>query len=185
LCRPLRVRAEDARRAMSEDLGLFERILLATDGTVTELVALYAGEAIRVRKLEQRVLDACTDERLACAPSARLLDRRILLVGATRAFLYAESQFVLDRLAPAMRDALLGSDRPIGLVWKEARLETFREVVERSIAPCAELARHFDVARSTPFVSRTYVVHHGGRPLGVITEKWPRGAFTSRSGLAR
>lgn len=160
------------------ELGLFERILLATDGTVTELVAQYAEEPIRVRKLVQQERDAGPQQaQLECPPSARLLDRRILLVGATRTYLYAESLFVLDRLAPAMREALLGTERPIGLLWKDARLETFREVVDRSIAPCAGVAQHFGVDASAPFVSRTYVVHHGGRPLGMITERWPRGSF--------
>ncbi len=161
---------------MRSDLSLFERILLATDGTVTDLVALFAGEPIRVRKLEQTVGEESPAE-LACAERARVLNRRILLRGATRNFLYAESKFVLDRLPPPIRESLLETDRPIGLLWKEARLETFREIVRHGIGPWAAIAGHFSVPNDSEFVSRSYVIHHAGKPLGMITEAWPLGSF--------
>jgi chorismate-pyruvate lyase len=161
---------------MRSDLSLFERILLATDGTVTDLVALFAGEPIRVRKLEQAVVEGSSAE-LNCPSPAPMLDRRILLSGATRNFLYAESRFVLDRLPESIRESLLHTDRPIGLLWKEARLETFREVVRRWTGPRPEIARHFGVPSDTEFVSRTYLIQHAGKPLGMITEAWPLHSF--------
>ena len=160
------------------DLSLFEQILLATDGTVTDLIALYAGEPMRVRKLEQAIAEgSAAPPELDCAPPMRLLLRRILLSGATRNFLYAESRFVLDRLPDSVREALLHTERPVGLLWKEARLETFREVIGQSIGPRAAIAPHFDVPGDRDFVSRTYLVHHAGRPLGMITEAWPLHSF--------
>ena len=158
------------------DLSLFEQILLATDGTVTDLIALYAGEPIRVRKLEQAIRKGSPPE-LDCAAPTRLLVRRILLSGATRNFLYAESQFVLDRLPESIREAMLHTERPVGLLWKEARLETFREVIRQSIGARAAIAQHFGVPSHREFVSRTYLVHHAGRPLGMITEAWPLHSF--------
>lgn len=160
------------------DLSLFEQILLATDGTVTDLIALYANEPIRVRKLEQAIREepAALPE-LDCALPARWLVRRILLSGATRNFLYAESRFVLDRLPESVREPLLHSERPVGLLWKDARLETFREVIGQSTGPRAAIAPHFGVPGDRDFVSRTYLVHHAGRPLGMITEAWPLNSF--------
>jgi len=160
-----------------EDLSLFQRILLATDGTVTDLVALYTGETIRVTKLEQSVDTGIARPELQHPSPTRLLNRRILLTGATRNHLYAESQFLFERFSAWMQQQLLETDRPIGLLWKESRLESFREVIAQSIGPDAAIAQHFGLTADEPFVARTYLVHHGGRPLGAITEKWPVGWF--------
>lgn len=159
------------------DLSLFQRVLLATDGTVTDLLALYTGEPIHVVKLEQSITEAQAPAALACAGPTRLLHRRILLSGAARNYLYADSTFVFERFSTAMQRQLLDTDRPIGLLWKEARLETFREIVAQGIETDAAIAQHFAVPATERFVARTYLVNHGGRPLGAITEKWPLSAF--------
>lgn len=159
------------------DLTLFQKILLATDGTVTELIALYAGEPISVTKLQQDIHAENADVELQCPAPTRVLGRKILLCGASKNYLYAESRFVVDRLPESIREDMLNTNRPIGLLWKEARLETFREIVGQKIAPCPAIAQHFGVATSEPFVERSYLIHHGGKPLGVITEKWPISQF--------
>jgi chorismate-pyruvate lyase len=161
----------------AHDLSLFQKILLATDGTVTDLIALYAGEPIRVKKLVQTIGDERAPAELQCSGPTRLLSRRILLAGATKTYLYAESQFVLDRLSKSIQEQMLTTDRPIGLLWKEERMETFREVVGQEVEPCAAIAQYFDLPTSALFVSRTYLIHHEGRPLGRITEKWPLSHF--------
>lgn len=158
-------------------LSLFERILLASDGTVTDLLALYADESIRVVKLEQRIDTEVPRPLLQHPAATTVLNRRILLVGAARRFIYADSQFLFERLPATIQQQLIDTDRPIGLLWKEARLETYREIVIQTVERDAMAAQRLDLPASTPLVSRTYVVHHGGRPLGVISEKWPAGAF--------
>jgi chorismate-pyruvate lyase len=45
------------------------------------------------------------------------------------------------------------------------------------IRHCAEIAQYFDLTTSEPLVSRTYLIHHGGKRLGMISEKWPLGYF--------
>lgn len=161
----------------SNDLSLFQRILLATDGTVTDLIALYAGEPIRVQKLAQEIREECAPVELKCAGPTRVLTRRILLSGATKNYLYADSQFVFERLSKSIREQMLNTDRPIGLLWKEERLETYREIVRQSVEPCAAIAQYFGLPTSAPFVSRSYLIHHMGKPLGMITEKWPTSYF--------
>lgn len=158
-------------------LSLFQKILLATDGTVTDLIALYTGETIRVQKLEQSVREMQAPAEFACPAATRLLIRKILLSGTSKNYLFASSMFVLERFPPAIQSQLLDTDKPIGLIWKEARLETYREIVEQTIEPCAEIAMHFDVPLSAPFIARTYFIHHAGKPLGAITEKWPSSHF--------
>lgn len=158
-------------------LSLFQRVLLATDGTVTDLIAIYAGEAIRVKKLEQSILEADAPTELKCSGPVRLLSRKILLCGASRNYLHADSTFVLGRLSTSIQEQMLNSDRPVGLLWKEERLETFREIVGHTVEPGAAIAQYFDLPLSAPFVSRTYLIHRAGRPLGMITEKWPLSSF--------
>jgi chorismate-pyruvate lyase len=160
------------------DLTVFQRVLLATDGTVTDLIALYAGEPMRVRKLQQDVRTDKVEPALECTEGTAVLDRRILLSGAVKNYLYAESRFVLERLPESIRDQMLTTDRPVGLLWKAERLETFREIVEQAVEPCVAIAHYFDLPVTAPFVSRTYLVHHRNKPLGKITEKWPLSYFT-------
>lgn len=160
-----------------DDLSLFQKVLLATDGTVTDLIALYAGEPIGVKKLAQSIRDEHAPAELQCAGPTCMMSRSILLTGATRTYLYAESLFVLERLSKSIQQQMLDTDRPIGLLWKEERLESFREIVRQAVEPCEAIAHHFDVPASAPFVSRTYLIYHGGKPLGMITEKWPLSHF--------
>src|SRR5882724_4045688 len=144
---------------LNRSLSLLQRILLATDGTVTDLIALITGEPIRVKRLEQWIRKETPPEKLACEHSVELLTRKILLSGPSKNYLYAESLFVFERLSPAIQRQLLTTDRPIGLMWKEERLESYREIIEQKIEPCPEIAAHFDLDESAPFASRTYIVH--------------------------
>ena len=161
----------------ASSLSLFQRVLLSTDGTVTDLIALYTGEAIRVKKLEQGIRMAIAPDALRCDGQTKLLHRQILLSGVSKNYLFADSLFVFERFSQSIQEQLLNTDRPIGLMWKEERLETYREIIEQKVEPCAEIASHFDLPDSAMFVSRTYLIYQAGKPLGAITEKWPLNLF--------
>ncbi len=163
--------------ANPSELSLFQRILLSTDGTVTDLIALYTGDAIRVKKLGQEIRVAEAPATLACKGVTRLLERKILLSGPERNYLFADSVFVFERFSASIQQQLLNTDRPIGLMWKEERLETYREIVDQQIEAAPQIAAHFDLPLAAPFVSRTYLIHQSGKPLGAITEKWPLAWF--------
>ena len=160
-----------------DDLGLLQRILLSTDGTVTDLIALYAGEEIVVHKLRQDIEVSQPPAILNCEVRVQMLHRQILLRGRERTFLHADSQFIFVRFSPDMQQQLLQTDQPIGLLWKQERLETYREIIEKSVVRCPHLAHYFGLPEDAWFVSRTYLIFHGGRPLGVITEQWPTSWF--------
>lgn len=161
----------------NDHLSLFQKVLLATDGTVTDLIALYTGESIRVKKLEQAIREEIAPPALKCSGPTQLLIRKILLCGVSTNYLFADSVFVFERFSKSIQEQLLNTDKPIGLMWKEEQLETYREIVEQKVEPCAEIATHFGLPASEPFVSRTYLIHHNGKPLGSITEKWPVSLF--------
>ncbi|MGQ9424982.1 chorismate--pyruvate lyase family protein [Gilvimarinus sp. F26214L] len=165
---------------MSDDfarLSLKQKIFLTTDGTVTDLIALFSGETIRISKLNQEVLLSDQPRRLALPAPARLLKRVVLLSGAARHYLYAESFFVIERMSAELQQQLLHTDTPIGLLWKEARLEMFRELIDRGVESRPDLVRYFPDADDDLFLSRCYLVHHGQKPVGMITEKMPLSYF--------
>lgn len=166
------------KEALHPALSMQQQILLNTDGTVTDLIALLAGESIRITKLQQELVHERGPAALALTEAHNLLRRVVLLSGKNKHYLYAESHFVLEQMPHTMQVDLLETDTPIGLLWKKARLEMYREVVEQRVENCPELGVHFSDMEGETFLSRSYLVHHGGRPLGLITEKFPASYFT-------
>ncbi|MCW8195397.1 DUF98 domain-containing protein [Proteobacteria bacterium 005FR1] len=158
-------------------LSLQQQVLLTTDGTVTDLVALFSGEDIHITKLSQESITSVGPKALGLSAPQPILERSILLSGADRHYLYAQSHFVIPRLAPDMQKSLLETQTPIGLLWKRARLEMYREVVDRHLEHSPELLEYFPDAQDARFISRTYVVYHQGDALGVINEKFPFSYF--------
>lgn len=158
-------------------LSLLQRILLMMDGTVTDILKLYAGEAISARRLEQTITRDNTQSLLSVPPETALLKRRVVLCGDKTNYLYAESFLVFDMLTETMRYKLLETDYPMGRVWKEERLETYREVIEHRIAPCPRVSMYFDVPLHIPILSRTYLVFAHNKPFGVVTESFPSTYF--------
>ncbi len=163
--------------AVSDTLSLFQKILLNTDGSVTELLSLYAGEPIRVQKIEQSIGRGDAPAVMACAEGAPLLHRKIMLVDAKRKHVYAESTFVFERFSKTIQTKLLESDTPIGLLWKQEKVEMYREIIDVRLEQCAAVAAHFGLPADTWLLSRTYLLHQQAKPLGVITEKFPRSSF--------
>jgi chorismate-pyruvate lyase len=166
--------------ALGVSLSLFQKILLTTDGSVTELLSLYASEPISVKKIEQSIRPADSSDApavMACAEGAPLLHRKIMLVDAKRKHVYAESTFVFERFSKTIQAKLLETDTPIGLLWKQEKVEMYREIIDVRLEQCAIVAAHFGLPADTPLLSRTYLLHQQAKPLGVITEKFPLSSF--------
>ena len=163
-------------RAIAADTGLslLQKALLITDGTVTQLLEIFTGETMRVEKLEHRMLTG-GPEILAADPAEPVLSRVILLRGDRRAYLYAHSWLVPARMPVGMQDAMRQTDTPVGHLWKTSKLETFREIVDfrRELEPGISRLLGID----GPLLSRAYLVHTGGRPMGLIAEKFPAVLF--------
>jgi chorismate-pyruvate lyase len=161
---PDRVVVED------DSLSEFQKILLTTDGTVTQLLEIHTGEAMRVVKLGHAV--GSGGPALLDAPATEaVLSRRILLHGKSQPWLYAQSWLVLSRLPHGMQETLLHTDTPIGQLWRRERLETFREIVDFRREHNLEIAALFGTA--VPLLSRSYVIRSRGAVLGLIEEKFP------------
>jgi chorismate-pyruvate lyase/acyl carrier protein len=161
-------------------LSAFQRILLTTDGTLTEILEAFAGESIRVVKLFQEVcvLDQAVSA-LELPWGASVLRRKILLQGRMSLvnFIYAESIIALDRLDEGVRNGLLQSQKPIGLLILERRIETFKEIVDCGREPAGSLADYFPIAPDAAILSRTYRMITNAQPIMLITEMFPESYF--------
>lgn len=158
-------------------LTLFQKVLLTTDGTVTQLLELYTGKSVRVHKLGQAVATDTASPELQTTAQDQILNRRILLCTDQQHLLYAESRFVMKRLPVMVQQQLIETDRPIGLLWREHHMETYREIIRQERVPAGELAQHFALEASTLLLSRSYLIYHHEQPLGMITEKFPISYF--------
>ena len=157
-------------------LGSLQRVLLVTDGTLTEILEAYFAERISLVKVAQQVIPAtASHELLNPIAGETLIERKILLQG-TRSrsnYVYAESLVAVDRLAPSFRDALLTSDTPLGRLWLEHKLETFKQMHEVRCRPANSLAHYFESGEEEPLLARTYRVISAGRVVMVISEYFP------------
>lgn len=160
--------------ADDDSLSLLQKVLLTTDGTVTQLLEILTGERIRVDKLEHELVRG--GPALLDVPQTEpVLSRKILLRGATAAYMYAHSFLVPSRLPQGMQAQMLGTDTPIGQLWKAARLETYREIVDYRREADPAIAALFGI--ESPILSRSYLIRVGGAPMGLITEKFPASSF--------
>jgi chorismate-pyruvate lyase len=162
------------------ELSTIQRILLTTDGTVTEVVEIYAGESMRVVKLAQGLVPVERDVKaLDLRKGHEVLSRHILLQGKFSGdnFLYAESLIVPDRLDEKVRDGLLRCNQPIGYLIMENRMETFREILVWGSEAAGPLADHFHIDENDSIVFRTYRIFANQHPIMQITEKFPESYF--------
>jgi chorismate-pyruvate lyase len=161
-------------------LSRFQRILLTTDGTLTEILAAYLCEQIILVKLSEQMHKLNRDlSPLAINAGIDVIDRRILLQGkiSRRNFIYAESFLVPDRLEEKFKQELLVSQTPLGRLWVEHKLETFKEIIDTAKEPAGALSSHFGISPEEALLSRTYRVFSNREPIMMITEKFPECFF--------
>ena len=161
-----------------DSLSEFQKILLTTDGTVTQLLEIHTGEKMRVVKLGHAMV-AGGPHWLQVSGTEPVLSRRILLRGETRPWLYANSWLVLSRLPAGMQQTLLHTDTPIGQLWRHARLETYREIVDFRRESDPAIGALFGAGED--LLSRSYVIRSGGAVMGLIEEKFPVTHFARKS----
>ncbi|MCO1604458.1 chorismate--pyruvate lyase family protein [Desulfosporosinus nitroreducens] len=164
-----------------KSLSLFQKILLATDGTVTDLLSLYTGEKIKVRKIKHEVTLSDDSEVFLCPRETPILKRNILLCSETENYIYAESIFVFEQLSRSIQYKLLETNQPIGLIWKEEKVEMYRKIIDYKIEPCDSLSLYFNIQPQILMLSRTYLIYHKQNIVGLITEKFPINLFKRES----
>ena len=140
------------------------QLLMQTDGTVTELIKLLAKENIVVIKISESIKN----------DSERILYRHIYLQGekSKKNWLYAESKIYLDNLPKEFVSDLLEKTIPIGTLWLNYRMETFKQLIKQ----CEEISidkKTFGFSVGTKMLSRMYQVFNQNKIIMEITEKFP------------
>jgi chorismate-pyruvate lyase len=158
------------------NLSTLQRILLSTDGTLTEILEAYFLEQIVLVKLSEHMFAAPADiAELHAYEGDQLIQRRILLQGAQtkQNYVYADSFIVVDRIDERMKQDLLDSKIPLGRLWLQHRMETFKEMMNIDSKPAGELCSYFDIAPEDRIFSRSYRVFSKRTPIIFITEIFP------------
>jgi chorismate-pyruvate lyase len=157
-------------------LNPLQRILIITDGTLTEILEATFLERIRLIKVSQQTISSTSAHiRAAPHPGEALLERKILLrgEGSNKNYVYAESIIAINRLPSSFRNELMNSDVSLGRLWLEHKLETFKELLEVKCVQADKLCEHFNCKSSDTLLVRTYRVYLAAVPAIVISEYFP------------
>ncbi|MCF6288914.1 MAG: chorismate pyruvate-lyase family protein [Proteobacteria bacterium] len=140
------------------------QLLMQTDGTVTELIKLLAGEDMAVIKVL---------EQIEQPNSQRILHRHIYLQGkqSKNNWLYAESEIYLDNLAESFVTDLLEKTIPIGTLWINYQMETFKQPISQCTENVDDDASKF--TQGIELLVRVYQVFNQQKCIMQITEKFP------------
>ncbi len=161
-------------------LSPLQKILLGTDGSVTQLLESVTGHPISVRTRTQELVKADADavEQLSIAPGDSVNHRIVELLDAAtgEVLVYAKSLTPVARLAPAFRDDLMRADIPIGKIIERHHIEARREILTARVTP-DDTGGIFPICRNEPLLMRQYRIIHGGKPLIFIQEQFPYNQF--------
>lgn len=164
-------------------LSPFQRIILTTDGTLTDILEAYLFEAIQIVKLSEGLVSITQDiPTLELKKGREVIERKILLQGkiSRKNFVYAESIIVHDRLDESFKTSLLNSQISLGRLWLAHKLETFKEIVDSGKEPANDLSNYFNIKRKENLLFRTYRLFNKCKPIMTITEKFPESYFLQR-----
>lgn len=158
----------------------FLRVLLVTDGTVTKSIEAHFWEPVEVDVLEHAWV---TTDRARPAIGVHIGDlvlrRCVILRGRiTRSvYAFAESIISKERVPADMSSQLIQGAKGIGELLREAKTETYRELVAMRRVRAGELAVHLGVDRSAAVVAREYTIRFKGQTAMVIEEMFPVARF--------
>ncbi len=169
------------------DINSFQRILLKANGTVTAMLEAYLSEPIQVIKLSENLAKMELElPKIKLNKEEQVIARKVLLQGkiSRRNFIYADSLILINNLDERFSHQLLNTKIPIGKLWSEQKVETFKEIIDTGIEPANELSNYFCIEPSENLLFRTYSVSSQGKITMIITEKFPESYFSPQVPLA-
>jgi chorismate-pyruvate lyase len=162
------------------ELSALQRILLTTDGTLTDILEACFLEEMQVVKLSEELVSLTQDiPSMQLNKGTEVISKRILLRGriSRKNFIYAESIIVPERLDEKFRDELLQTKTPLSKFWLEQRTETFKEILDSGKEPANGLSMYFNLEPEENMLFRTYNVFSNRQSIMMITEKFPESYF--------
>lgn len=157
-------------------LSSAQKILLATDGSVTTILDVLKGH-VKIRTLIQELREA--DEEMANLLSVERGDAvnyRVVVIERDEPLIHAVSLIPVERLNNDFKEDLIRADIPIGRILKKHQIESRREIksvaVEKSSPEMVEIFND-----ESPVLSRTYHIIHQDQVLVWIKETFPSSLF--------
>lgn len=170
----------------TSELNPFQKMLLKANGTVTAMLEAYSSEPIHIVKLSENQAKMKLDlPEINFNQEEQVLARKVLLQGkiSQRNFIYATSFILINNLEKRFSHELLTSSKPIGRIWSEQKVETFKEIIDSGFEPANELSNYFSIQPQENLVFRTYCVYSSGKITMIITEKFPESYFHPKVSL--
>jgi len=163
-------------------LSPFQKFLLGTDGSVTQLLEAVTGHPVSITTLVQEVIpaDAAVADRLSIRIGESVNHRVVELKDAETGtvLIYAVSETPLSRLSPEFKEDLMKADIPIGKIISRHKIEARREIITARVTSSDDTTSPlFSVCKNEPLLSRDYRIIHKGEPLIFITEQFPYNRF--------
>jgi chorismate--pyruvate lyase len=165
---------------ISRGAVLLQDALLKTDGTVTDLLELFADEEIEIEKVTPGLYTAeC--ERAECGDEAGSVVRDVILRGkeSGNRYIFAHSHLFPAALPPVVQERLSATSDPIGKVLREYRTESFRQIERSASNSMPAIARVLGQGRTDQMRWRRYSVISGGAAIMEITEVFSEQLFAS------
>lgn len=153
---------------MTQDANLpsFLKVLISSDGTVSNMLEAWFAEAVAVRVEQEEILVPDHDLILLnAAPDDKALRRQTQLIGkrTQTCYLEAEALILPSRVPEATLDCIQAHEAGIGKALRQARAETLREVLDWGI--------------EAGWAWRSYRIVMGGQPAMLITERFPIASY--------
>jgi chorismate-pyruvate lyase len=165
------------------------RLLLAADGTLTDMLEALYQEELRVVLLKQHIAPVGQQREfnlLYVSPAEPVLTRTVIMQGVAsgKAYIYAESCIALNHLDAKLRRGLLETDTGFGRLWKKNRIETLQGSAGGRNRGCTSSLPLFRCMHpDCPLLLRRCRFSSDGKPVALLTEyvrcpiDWPAGAI--------
>ncbi|ABR55589.1 protein of unknown function DUF98 [Methanococcus vannielii SB] len=139
-----------------------EKILLGTDGSITNLLEIIFGQEVMVRTIYQEIVD-------------NINYRSVVLYVNEIPLIYATSKTPLEnigerKIRETIKKDLLSADIPIGKILRNHNLETRREIIDISVKEASKEAKNLLVPKRKYVPQRTYNIIYNQKVLMEITE---------------
>ena len=161
-----------------DQLTPFQRALLVTDGTVTQLIEAYILAPLEVIQLSQQkqVLSA-KNLWLSAHQGITVVARKVIIqdkgVKSPTFYTYAESLIVPNRLPKVIQKGLEVGEEGLGKLLRRSGLETRRDLLWYGLEYTSNLLDTLKHMEGKPFLSRTYRVISQEEPIMLINERFP------------
>lgn len=153
-----------------------QKILLATDGSVTRILDVLKGEVgVKTLVQEFQKADGHISKKLDISEGDNI-NYRVVVIGTDEPLIYAISYIPVDRLTNNFKEDLIRADIPIGRILKKHDVESRREVESVGVEePDDELKKIFKT--DALMLTRTYNIIRNNEILIQIKETFPITSF--------